>query len=219
MTCEAFREDMLDVLYGEAAPDVERRLTEHQDHCPACRQELRDLRGVRRELGDWHVPAPVPLLFAGSRPALPGWLLVAAAVVLSTGASLLVTRAQLQAAPRESGPDVAQLLAAQEARHQKEMAELRAALTQRPAAAPVPAPLDDDAVLQRAEELVRASETRQGLVLQARLADLASRTEAQRRYDLAQMSAGLTYLDGKTGLQAARTTELVGHILQASAKR
>jgi hypothetical protein len=33
------------------------------------------------------------------------------------------------------------------------------------------------------------------------------------------MSAGLTYLDGKSGLQAARTTELVGHILQASAKR
>jgi hypothetical protein len=32
------------------------------------------------------------------------------------------------------------------------------------------------------------------------------------------MSAGLAYLDGKAGLQAARTTELVGHVLQASQK-
>jgi alkanesulfonate monooxygenase SsuD/methylene tetrahydromethanopterin reductase-like flavin-dependent oxidoreductase (luciferase family) len=214
MTCETFRDDMLDVLYGEAAPEAERRFAEHHDHCQACRQELRDLRGVRRELGGWRVPAPMPLQFPGSRPAPPAWLLMAATVVLSAGASLLVTRTQLAAAPRAEATPVARLLAAQEQRHQKEIAEIRAALSQRPVAT-----IDENAVLQRAQELVRASETRQGLVLQARLTDLTARTEAQRRYDLAQMSAGLTYLDGKTGLQAARTTELVGHILQASAKR
>jgi glycosyltransferase involved in cell wall biosynthesis len=45
------------------------------------------------------------------------------------------------------------------------------------------------------------------------------RAEAQRRYDLARVSAGLSYLDGKTGQQVARTTELMGYVLQASQKR
>ena len=33
------------------------------------------------------------------------------------------------------------------------------------------------------------------------------------------MSAGLSYLEGKTGLQDARTTELMGHVLQASQEK
>lgn len=216
MTCDAFREDMIDVLYGEAAPEVARRFALHHDHCQACRQELRDLKGVRRELGDWSLPAPARLGVPGGRRFQPSsWLPLAAAVLVSVGASVFLSRGPLRAAaPADAQtPAVAQLLAAQEQRHRQEIAELRATLDQRAAA------IDDAAVLRRAQELIRESETRQGLVLQARLADLATRTEAQRRYDIAQMSAGLTYLDGKTGLQAARTTELVGQILQASAKR
>ena len=214
MTCEAFREDMMDVLYGEATPEVGRRFAEHHDHCQACRQEMRDLKGVRRELGDWSLPAPARLGVPGRRFAVPSWLPLAATVLLSVGASALLARGPVRAAaPPQDTPAVAQLLAAQEQRHRQVIAELRAALDQRAAA------IDEAAVVRRAQEMIRESETRQGLVLQARLADLATRTEAQRRYDIAQMSAGLTYLDGKTGLQAARTTELVGHILQASAKR
>ena len=33
---------------------------------------------------------------------------------------------------------------------------------------------------------------------------------------MAQVGAGLSYLEGKTGLQAARTTELMGKVLLAS---
>ena len=214
MTCEAFREDMMDVLYGEAAPEVGRRFAEHHDQCQACRQELRDLKGVRRELGDWSLPAPARLGVPGRRAALPSWLPLAATVLLSVGVSVLLARGPLRAAPPASDTSsVTLLLAALEQRHRQEIAQLRAALDQRAAV------MDETTVLRRAQELIRESETRQGLVLQARLADLATRTEAQRRYDIAQMTAGLTYLDGKTGLQAARTTELVGQILQASAKR
>ena len=41
----------------------------------------------------------------------------------------------------------------------------------------------------------------------------------QRRQDLAQVSASFAYLDGKSGLEAARTTELMGRVLQASERR
>jgi hypothetical protein len=68
--------------------------------------------------------------------------------------------------------------------------------------------------------MLARSERRQGEVLRAGLAELAERTEAQRRYDLARISAGLSYLDGRTGQQIARTGELMGVLLQASeAKR
>jgi hypothetical protein len=33
------------------------------------------------------------------------------------------------------------------------------------------------------------------------------------------VSAGFSYLEGRTGLQVARTTELMGHVLQASQKK
>ena len=64
--------------------------------------------------------------------------------------------------------------------------------------------------------LIKQSETRQAAAFAAGLTELQERSEAQRRVDMAQMGAGLSYLEGKTGLQAARTTELMGKVLQAS---
>jgi hypothetical protein len=220
MTCEAFRDDLLDVLYGEAAPEASRRFADHQEGCQACRQELRDLGALRGELRTWRLPVPQPRRITGALPSRPSWLLVAATVLLSVGASALFSRARLDrqdgrtAVRFDAGEQhLARQLAAQEARHRQEMALLKASLV------PQGGGVDDERVLRKVQELLRESESRQGIVLEARLSDLATRSEAQRRYDLAQMSAGLNYLDGKTGLQAARTTELVGHILQASQQR
>ena len=67
--------------------------------------------------------------------------------------------------------------------------------------------------------MIHESETRQDEARLASLRVLRQRAETQRQYDLARMSAGLAYLDGKAGLQAARTTELVGHVLQASQQK
>jgi hypothetical protein len=68
-------------------------------------------------------------------------------------------------------------------------------------------------------QMIQESETRQIVLMNAALAEQGQRAEIQRRYDLAQISAGLTYLEGKSGKQAARTTELMGQLLQASQKR
>ena len=67
--------------------------------------------------------------------------------------------------------------------------------------------------------LIRESEARQAVVLDASVRGLAERSDAQRREVLAQVSAGFSYLEGRTGLQVARTTELMGHVLQASQKK
>ncbi len=218
MTCDAFREDMLDVLYGEADPEAVRRAASHQEACAPCREEMHGLRDLRGELKAWSV-APTARRSPGAAPARVQWLFLAATLILSVGASVLLSRGRLD---REDGrwalrfdateSRLSAQLAAQEIRHREEIRALRASFTP-------PSTVDGTALMQRVEGLLRASETRQGVVLEARLAELSTRSETQRRYDLAQMQAGLTYLDGKTGMQAARTTELVGQFLQASHKR
>jgi hypothetical protein len=85
--------------------------------------------------------------------------------------------------------------------------------------ASVPAPRGagtPDACLLQARELVAASEARQEAVVRASLADLEQRLLAQRQYDMARVSAGLSYLEGKTGQSMARQTELMGQILRVS---
>ena len=92
-------------------------------------------------------------------------------------------------------------------------AELRPAGRRRAAA-------EADDLLRSVQEMIRESEARQdGSARRQPRATSAERAEAQRRYDLARVSAGLSYLDGKTGCRLARTTELMGHVLQASQKK
>jgi hypothetical protein len=77
----------------------------------------------------------------------------------------------------------------------------------------------EQATLARVARLIEDSEARQAVLVGASMASLREEADARRRYDLAQVGAGLSYLEGKTGLQAARTTELMGHVLLAAQKR
>jgi hypothetical protein len=210
----------MDVLYGEADQATAHRFQEHQAHCAACREETSSLRRLRRDLDGWVVtprvaPRVTPLL-------RPRYLAAAAAVLVSVaGGALVLAKGELRypngqvafrvAAPAPEVAELRQLLREQEARHQQALVELK---TARPASA-VAAP-DRDELLREVARLVRESETRQAAAFSAGLTELQDRTETQRRVDLAQMSAGLSYLEGKTGLQAARTTELMGRVFQAS---
>ena len=82
-----------------------------------------------------------------------------------------------------------------------------------------PDPARERDLLRRVKALVRASESRQTLLLGTSLAELSEETRAQRRYDLARVAASLSYLEGSQGQQLARTSELMGYMLQASEKR
>jgi hypothetical protein len=218
MDCNAYRDQMLDVLYGEASDAARRAVDAHHASCEACRDELSALRRLRRELSSWQVPAPA----LPARRTLRVWpgLAAAAAVLMAAGAAVAVRGAELR---RDAsgwslrvGSEAADLRARLDeldARHRAELAELRASL------ASAPAERTDEAVLAAARELVERSEERQQARLEDALSRLSDRYEAQRRYDLAQMSAGLSYLEGKSSQHAARTTELVGQVLLASQEK
>jgi hypothetical protein len=222
MECSAFRDDMLEVLYGEADPATRQRFEGHQQGCAACRDELAGLRGLRRDLAAWSLPPA--LRPAGARLA-PGWRpwAVAASMLLALGGALGLSGSELRyeqgrvgfrlgrAGTAPSDPAVADRLAVLEARHAREVQALRDELAQ--------AREGDAALLARVSEMVRGSEARQAVLVGAGMASLREEAAAQRRYDLAQVGASFSYLEGKTGLQAARTTELMGHVLQAAQKR
>ncbi len=171
MDCEAIRDEMLDVLYGEGGEAAARRVEAHQATCGECRREIADLRRLRADLSHWR----------------------RLSVRLGHGTD-------------------ARALADLERRHREELAALRAELA-------AVRPPDDRQLLRTVADMIRESESRQDEARLASLRVLQQRTETQRQYDLARMSAGLSYLDGKAGLQAARTTELVGHLLQASQQK
>jgi hypothetical protein len=68
------------------------------------------------------------------------------------------------------------------------------------------------------ERLLRASEERQARLIEARLAGLRTETDLQRQYDMAQIAAGLAYIDSRTGADAARTSELMKNLVRVTAK-
>jgi len=207
MDCDALRDDMLDVLYGEATSEVRRRVEQHQSACAACRDELAGFAGVRRDLAVWKLPV---LSLPRRAPSL--WLGAAAALLVGLAGGFFAHSSwQPVASTTVAMEDVKRLLDEQEARHHQEIQSLRTAI--------VPAGPDRQAVLARVEELIRASEARQGRAISVNLSEISRRQAAQRRHDLAQLSASFAYLEGKSGLEAARTTELMGRILQASERR
>jgi len=217
MDCSTFREDMLDILYGEADTDTQKRFEQHNLACEACRAELVAFKGVRRSLAEWKLPDERPFW-----PRLAFWprgLAAAAVLILAfggglglSGAEFRYDRGPLSLRLGRSRADVSELLARQEARHEQEMQQIRAQIPQAPSA-------DETPILHKVEALIHQSESRQAMLLHTSLADFNEKAEAQRRYDLARVSAGLSYLDGRTGEQVARATELMGYVLQASEKR
>jgi anti-sigma factor RsiW len=222
MECPVVRDEMMEALYGEASAETSRRVDEHLTACAACRDEMASLRRVRRDLGAWKLPALTRSRgTAASRHRFRAPLAAAAGFVLALGASFAFSGSELSldeghfAFRLGRGADALRELRAAELRQRREIDELRAAIV------PVVAPSasGEAVVLERVQALLRESEERQAQRLATQLRELSIRTEAQRRSDLARVSAGLSYLDGKTGQHIARTTELMGYVLQAAEKR
>jgi anti-sigma factor RsiW len=210
---EGLAADKMDALYGEADAAARARVEAHLAGCAACREEMAALGGVRRDLRAWSLPASRPA-FTPRGVVLPRWLAAAALLLIGFGATLGVT----------GYVSLRRALVAQEARsvrleqqHREAVRALEASLD-RSAAAP-----DTAAFLAgldaRMDERLRASEARQAERLDARLAGWKESEQAQRRVDMAQVAASLSYLDGRHGQQLARTNELMGYVLEASAHK
>jgi hypothetical protein len=220
-------ERMLEALYGEAESSSRREFEAHLAVCGACRQEWADLRQTRHQLGAWRVPELGRVKARAYARMSPLWRLAAAAVLLfAAGSGLGVAGVELRRDPQGwsltfgHGADarVAQLLAQQDARTEQKIQAL-VANAPSAAAAQVPAvagSAESKAMLEEVRRLIRDGEARQNQRMVALVTDYRDRTEAQRRYDLARLAAGLPYPDGKTGQHMFRTTQLVGSLLDAS---
>lgn len=225
MSCELDPETLIEALYGEASPATLERVRRHVSTCSACREEWQSLTGVRRQLGAWRLPPKSrPRLGFAARVQL--WRLAAAAVLLlAVFAGLGLSRARIGYGPGglalsfgRPEADVELLLQEQERRHALQLAALEGRLGRQPL--PARAAVQDEAgALGPVRRLIRESELRQARRVELVLAEQRERLETQRRYDLARISAGLSYLDGKNGQHMARTSELMGYLLQASDQR
>ena len=209
---EELTSQKMELLYGEADAEVRARVEAHLAECAACREEMRSLEQLRRDLRAWTIKQGRPSVRVPPRP-WPGWRGLAAAILLGLGVGLaLVGEVSVR---RDLAAQEARALE-RERRHQEDIATLRAMLTRRPAA------LDADSLMEHVDETVEAgirrSELRQREQLQATFADWSGEMEARRRLDLARMAAGLSYLDGQQGRQLARTNELMGYVLEAAAQ-
>jgi len=206
----------MDVLYGEADAETARRVEEHHAVCASCRDEMAALWRLRQDLKAWNVPGARGTFRVRSRAER---FLVAAAVMLLAlggafglaGSEIRFEGGQLAFRLGRADPALEHRLAALEARHRE---EIRA-----PASRSGESALEEQAFLGKVEEMIRTSEDRQAAALKTGLAEFRQRTDTERRYDLARVAAGLSYLDGKTGQHVARTTELMGYVLEASQKR
>src|SRR5688572_20825442 len=127
MQCDDLRDDALDVLYGEATPETERRVAEHQAGCVPCREEMVALRRVRKSLASWRVPSG--LRAPAARAASPlRRLAAAAAVLLAIGVGAFSWRPVQRTAFAFAAPEARRLMAEQEERHRRELESLRVAL-------------------------------------------------------------------------------------------
>ena len=207
---EALQGDKLDVVYGEADVAARERVHAHLELCPACRDELTALRGLRRDLAAWRLPE------ARQRRAprgfvVPRWLAAAALFVLGFGATL---GASGYVSLRRAVAEQQARADALEARQRESQRSLTAAPAQADGSAAFLAQLD-----ARIDERLRSSQTRERESFERQFAAWQERADVRRRADMAQVAASLSYLDGRHGQQLARTNELLGYFLQASDKR
>lgn len=241
LSCEALRDDIIALLYDDGDVADKARARDHLAQCIPCRTEYSDLKGVRKALSGWSLPAPLPL--PNPRPnrrfLAPG-LAAAAGLILGIGIAVagrsaftpgLPSSTSSLAAPAASEPatqfvsfdQLQEALKTQETRHQAEIADLRRSLTMvsdSPTGAGSSGQLTNVSNLSPAtiERLLKASEERQARLFEARLAGLRTESDLQRQYDMAQIAAGLAYIDSRTGADAARTSELMKNLVRVTAK-
>ncbi len=236
-SCEALRDDIIALLYDDGDSADKSRARDHLAQCVPCRAEYSDLKGVRKALQGWDLPVPAPLPQPrSSRRFLAPGLAAAAGLILGIGLALAGRNALAPAASPASVANGApaanvqfvsydqfqEALKNQERRHQAEIADLRRSLTLASESTASPGGLTAGNVSTISpaalERLLKASEERQARMFEARLAGLRTESDLQRQYDMAQIAAGLAYIDSRTGADAARTSELMKNLVRVTAK-
>ena len=220
MQCNVLdEEDKIDVLYGAAEAGVARRVRQHLSACATCREEMAALEGTRETTEP---------LDAARRPT-PTARTAAASLGPAPGRGGAPGRGRRPCPARLGDPLRGRplLLPHGTERRRAPSPVARGAGRSPPARDRGPAGVPGDADVGRtgtaAGPMSRAGfgRARPGRANSSWPASTSSRrrSDSQRRLDMARVSAGLSYLDGKNGQHVARTSELMNSMLQASYKR
>ena len=190
MDCDAYRDDMLDVLYGEGGERPRAGVEAHQASCPDCRREMAELRRLRGDLAQWRLPellrgtATVP-----RRCAAPlAGLAAAAAVVLAVGAGLLWPGPSCATTRPASRCASAAVRTRAPSRKWSSVTAPRSPPCAR-SSPPCGRPTSGSSCA-RWREMIRQSETRQEEARLDSVRILRQRAETQRQYDLARDERG-----------------------------
>jgi hypothetical protein len=217
MDCLRFREDMLDVLYGEAGIETAERFEAHRATCTDCDEEIAGFRGVRRDLQSWRYETPGTRRLASFKPGLRG-LAAAASIAVAFGGGLALARTEVSyregelrvrfgpggspvtaAAPAQN-TELAQMLSSYEAEHraaiQAEIQSVRASLAQQPVN-----DVNPDMLLHQVQQMIHDSETRQAMMFRSGLTELAQRTDTLHQAnlnDIKKITTAITQLADET---------------------
>src|SRR5579862_1247033 len=188
------RERLIGYLYDECDADEKQLVEAHLQSCPTCRDEIAGLQSVRSDLLAWDVPDHgsvwTPFVKARPKPSwrdVPAWTLAAAAsLMLAAGATGGALSRVLFAAPAAavqvaapSGVTAADLSAAEQRIRGGVQTDLSAleSRVKLVSAHAQPASIDEGALMQRVNRLIRSSEQRQ---LRSVLAVNSDLIEAQK---------------------------------------
>ena len=238
-TCDD-KPTLIAYLYGEVDTATRHLVDAHLATCERCAAEVTALGDVRAELALWGAP-DAELGFAITRtsdspsaqvlrPArwwttVPAWAQAAAAVlVIAAGAGIAnlqirsgpdgfsVSTGWMQAAPVASPVQQAEdsWKPALVALEQQLRNEIRSTHEQNTIRASAPAA--DEATIRRVQQLIAASEERQGRELSLRLTQLAVDTNMQRRADLQRITQSFGQFDE----QILRQRQMLNNVMRVS---
>jgi hypothetical protein len=240
------KELLISFVYDELDAAEREPFRRHLAACAECQAEVAGLRNTQRHLSAWAPPepdlgfrivrnsAPVP----APRPRGPLWGLAAAAVlVLAAGAAIAnidvrydangfamhtgwnrpITSAPSSAAGASGGGgEVVDWKREAEALNQR-VRQLEASLSTVSTTGAKPS---DAAVLERVNQLVDESETRQQRLFAARLSQLTRDIDARRKVDLAVIDQGFMRLQNTSGAELRQSrvaNDLMQRMVRATA--
>jgi len=221
MECEDYRDEMLDVLYGEADNESARRVEEHQSACEACRHEMAALRHVRRDLKAWTLPeAPLTLRPQPAGFVRPQWALaMAASLLMAVGAALGFSGSELSyhngqlafrlgrapASTDEAGP-----LRAKLAQLEQDIQALKSQGVVPVGTAPMPAtsrPNNEAAIYAAIQQVAQDNEARMA-IFNSNLSDIEGQVADQGRF-LVGLHTELAMVDTRSTINYAKMAQSV----------
>ncbi len=107
MRCDEIQEHLVDLLYNDGGTPVNAEIQDHLKTCPACRQELEELKQTRQYLHAWEDESPLRSITIARHEKLlnrkHGWKYVRYAAVAAMAVICILALANIEIAVNKNG--------------------------------------------------------------------------------------------------------------------